>query len=78
MEWHDMLFFVFFTLLLLHLFRVFICSGPPARKTVIQGLVTTFTYCIQLHMDIMYGLTVIGWFPESTEEFIRSHPQGEM
>ena len=66
----------FFSFPLFHLFREFIASGPPASKTVIHGLVTSFTYCLQLHTACIYGLSIIGWFPDSTEEFINSHPQG--
>ena len=66
----------FFSLPLFHLFREFIASGPPASKTVIHGLVTSFTYCFQLLQFLIYLLSILGWFPHKAEELIQNYPQG--
>ena len=59
-----------------HFFRAFVWSGSPASKTVIHGLVNTFTYYTQLYITNEFALVLFGCFQESATELLQAYPQG--
>ena len=57
-----------------HFFRAYLRSGPPSTKTVVHGLLITFTYLFQASEIYGYMLSTLGYFPDLMESFLHSNP----
>ena len=58
-----------------YLFRAYLASGPPAAKTVFHGLLTSFTYVLQLVAGYVFIITTFGYFTEQVKSLILTNPQ---
>ena len=59
-----------------HFFRKFLASGPPASKTVIHGLLISFTYVIQTYITYMFLLTIFSCLTTLAEWLLHEYPNG--
>ena len=57
-----------------HFFRAYLRSGPPCTKTVVHGLLLTFTYLFQASEIYGYLMSTLGYFPDLIESFLHSNP----
>ena len=60
---------------LFYLFRAYIASGPQAAKTVFHGLLTSFTYVLQLIAGYIFIITTFGYFTAQVKSLILTNPQ---
>ena len=59
-----------------HYFRKFLSSGPPASKTLIHGLLISFTYLIQTYITYMFVLTIFSCLTTLAEWLLHEYPNG--